>query len=56
MNEELFVERDADMQFLVREMHEDQIARLKLAPRNRHSAGSCSWAVRGTRMPAPAAA
>ena len=47
MYETLFVDCDADMQFLVRQPHEDQVPRLKLAPGNRHSAGKLF--VRGAR-------
>jgi hypothetical protein len=47
VNETLFVDGDTDMQFLVREPHEDEVARLKLVPGNRHSAGELL--VRGAR-------
>jgi hypothetical protein len=36
MNESLIVDGDADVQFLVREVHEDEIARLQCAARNGH--------------------
>lgn len=47
MYETLFVDCDADMQFFVRQPHEDEVPRLKLAPGNRHSAGKLF--VRGAR-------
>ena len=47
MYETLFVDCDADMQFFVRQPHEDQVPRLKLAPGNRHAAGKLF--VRGAR-------
>ena len=34
MYETLFVDCDADMQFFVRQSHEDEVPRLKLAPGN----------------------
>jgi len=37
MNEAIGVDGDADMQFLVRQVHEDEIAPLQLAERHRHS-------------------
>src|ERR1700676_4073746 len=37
MNEAFAADRDADMQFFLREMHEDKIAGLEVAARNRVS-------------------
>src|ERR1700676_1069424 len=49
MKEAFAADRDADMQFFVREMHEDKIARLEVAARNRFS--GTQLFPRGTRHP-----
>ena len=49
MDEAFAADGDADVQFLVREMHEYQIARLELAARDRRS--RMQLFVRGTRHP-----
>src|ERR1700722_6061024 len=49
MNEAFAADGDADVQFLVREMHEDQIARFEFATRDRRS--RMQLFVRGARHP-----
>ena len=56
MHKELTIERNGDVQFLAGKMHEDQIAGLQFRLCYGRADCSCSAAVRGTRIPALAAA